>query len=164
MTMQLAQVHKYKFDPRAIWHQSPSFLHDVVLPPQRVLVKDESPFPSLEILLHGLPSTEPSIHCVCMFELKKTSGENWYLSGAKLEPAAYLGSSGFSREIYPSCLLLSPLKGKGAKVRRAPSPQHTDLALADLNHRLPGGALSSTPTNHLNPRLQSLMMLSPTSE
>lgn len=66
-----------------------------MLPPQRVLVKDEGPFPSLEMLLHDLPSTEPSIHCVCVFELKKMSGGNWYLSGAELEPAVYLGSSGF---------------------------------------------------------------------
>lgn len=83
--------------------------------------------------------------------------------GAKLEPAACLGSSGFSGKIYPG-LLVSPLKGKGANVRRVPSLQHPDLALTDLNPRLPGGESSGIPTNHLDPHLHSIMMLSPTSE
>lgn len=84
-------------------------------------------------------------------------------SGANLEPLPAWVPLAFQGKFTPG-LLLSPLKGKGANDRRVPSLQHTDLALADLNSRLPGGEASGIPTNHLDPRLHSIMMLSPTSE
>lgn len=49
-----------------------------------------------------------------------------------------------------SCLLLSPPRGKGAVVRRVPSPstlphpRHPDLAVVDLNARLPGRVIRDT--------------------
>lgn len=74
----LAQGHKSESDSRAVWHQRPSSLIDVMVPPQRELVKGEGPFPCLEVLLHCLPSPEPFFHCAWMFELNR-KGECWEL-------------------------------------------------------------------------------------
>lgn len=97
------------------------------------------------------PSTEPYFHCVCLFELNRE--DEWW----------ELVHSGFSREICLPLLTVTS-QGNGLKVRKVPSPQNMDLALADINPRLPGREARGTPTNHLDPHLQSFMMLSHTSQ
>lgn len=42
-----------------------------MLPPQRALVKEEGSCPWLRMLSHHFPSTEPSFHCVYMFEVNR---------------------------------------------------------------------------------------------
>ena len=101
-----------RFDHRAVWHPSSSSLHDAMVPPQRVLVKDEGFFPWLEILLHFLPSTELFFRCIWI----KQRSERWELLLSlelNLSPPPALGSSSFSGKIYSLPLIVVTSEGKG---------------------------------------------------
>lgn len=74
-----------------------------------------------------------------MFELNRA--HEWWELILSLEPDLSLLPAWVplaSQGRLTSCLLLSPPRGKGAVVRRGPPPRHPDLAVADLNARLPG--------------------------
>lgn len=96
-----------------------------MLPPQRMPVKDESSFPWLKMLPHCLPQLSPLFTSVWIQQSRWVVGADT-LSGAKLESAASMGSSGFSEEVdFLSLAVASQGKGghgqKGAS-SSAPGP------------------------------------------
>ena len=115
-----------------------------------LLVKDEGSLPWLKLLC--TVSLNRALFLLCLFVELNREDEWWELV-----------HSGFSREICLPLLAVTS-QGNGLKVRKVPSPQNPDLALDDLNPRLPGREARGTPTNHLDPHLQSFMMLSRASQ
>lgn len=89
-----------------------------------LLVKDEGSLPWLELLC--IVSLNRALFSLCLFELNGEDEQWWELV-----------HSGFSREICLPLLAVA-FQGDGLKVRKVPSPQNPDLALDDLNPRLPG--------------------------